>query len=86
MRKKCVRCGKALSFFRSLLVSYCSDEEIYEYGTRLRVKEGFYLGQIGSLVEYYDCGWKNTYDYKIKLEDGTIIDGLDERQVEKVEV
>ena len=77
---RCCRCGKKTGF----LNSYCKDEVLYKYGDTLEVIDGFYKGQTGKLEGLYDCGWKSTWDYKIKLDDGTVIDRLDEREVRKI--
>lgn len=78
---KCSRCGKNTGFLGG---SYCQDEEDYQFGDILEVVGGFYKGQKGKLLAEYDCGWKSTADYEIQLENGKIIDGLDEKEVRKI--
>ena len=75
---KCSRCGKDTGFLGG---SYCNDEIQWKYGDILEVVSGFYRGQKGKLINEYDCGWKSTADYKIRLKDGRVIDGLDEKEV-----
>jgi hypothetical protein len=77
---RCARCGEKTGFLKS----YCDKEELWPYGTLLEVVDGFYKGQKGKLVAYYDCGWKTTFDYKIETENLKIIDGLDERELKKI--